>query len=184
MKNGAPVLDNATVRTITILGRAGQTLRSIERATGIRREHVSKILKRQGIRVRPPRFRRFPGLATMATAVTATGHEARVQGPVESATAASRDVVEPSFGEWPALPAEKDDPLPSAALRWTLPVLLVAAQVRILRDHVAKLHDLEDAARRCGIDPWVGRPVGDLATMVVIISEIRDRLCVLESRRP
>ena len=49
----ANVLDSGKQQQILALGKLGWTLRRIEEETGIRRETVSRYLKRSGIEVRP-----------------------------------------------------------------------------------------------------------------------------------
>ena len=184
LKNGVPILDASTLRTITILGRAGESLRSIQRATGIRRERISKILKGQGIRVRFPRFRRLPALAVVATSPVTGRDEKRIELPADAGTSVGAKGSTPFNWDCPQLPpAVEEQQLPAKALRWALPTRLDVVQVRVLRDHLAQEHDLEDAAKRMGIDPWVGREVQDVVALILVACEIRDRLYFLESRR-
>ncbi len=65
----ANILDTEKQQQILALGRLGWTLRRIEEATGIRRETVSRYLKRAGIEVRPPGRWGHPAAAKAAIGV-------------------------------------------------------------------------------------------------------------------
>lgn len=73
-------LNSTLLAEITSLGRAGQSLRAIERATGIRRERVSAILKKSGIPVRAERTRAAPAVASGATATTSIQDDSALAG--------------------------------------------------------------------------------------------------------
>jgi transposase len=69
------VLSDEKKQQVLALGRLGWTLRSIEQATGVRRETASNYLKAAGIDVHPPGRRGRRGSAKRAIEVT-TGTEA------------------------------------------------------------------------------------------------------------
>lgn len=118
----------------------------------------------------------------MATTAT-TGHgELEVERRAAEQHHGRTETFKWSFSPGSQVP-ENYDLLPAAALRWARPIRLGAPEVRILRDHVAQQEDLEDAAKRMGIDPWVGRLIDDFALLKNAALEIRDRLYVVESRR-
>ena len=121
----------------------------------------------------------------MAKTLT-TGHDPRVQveGTVAEAESATASTEEPFNWSFSGSSVPEDyDLLPVAALRWARPIRLGVPEVRILRDHLARQDGLEDAAKRMGIDPWVGRIIDDFALLKLVAMEIRDRLYFFESRR-
>jgi len=95
----ANVLDREKQQQILALGRLGWTLRRIEEETGVRRETVSRYLKRAGIEVRPPgrwghapakaAIEVFTDPAALGGAAPAAGAEVSVPTPGRSPTASA-----------------------------------------------------------------------------------------------
>lgn len=179
------VISEQTVAEIISLGRAGNTLRAIERATGVRRERVSAIFKNVGIPVRPART------ANVAIVVADSAGHADARGDPPGAGQRTGDgghrTGDGGF-DWSMSSADgegghEEVELPDTVNAWVFPLALRLVHVRALRDHVAREHDLEDAARRMGIDSWVSREVQDLVALIVVASEIRDRLYGTEKQR-
>lgn len=181
------------VAEITSLGREGHALRAIERATGIRRERVSALLKHVGVAVGKARP------TTTATAHVATAATTTATAPIVATTVAvtansdtrgdpdergHRAIAEAPFS-WSVFAVghrQRAVELPDVATKWSYPLTLRALHVRALREGVAAHHRLQEAASRIGIDRWVGRPVRDLTDVATVVAEIHDALTAQQRR--
>lgn len=176
-------LQPALVAEITSLGRAGNSLRAIERATGIRRERVSAVLKQAGVAVGKAR----PSAITV-TGPAATTASAPLTATVSTVTATGQprgdpgDRIDDIDWRFPVGHRHRALELPEIANGWSLPLELRAAHVRALREGVAIQHRLVDAAPGIGIDRWIGRLVRDLTDVATVVAEIHDALTVARGR--
>lgn len=170
----------ALVAEITSLGRAGHTLRAIERATGIRRERVSAILLKAGVAVGKARL--SATTATASAPIVATDVTATVDGHARGDPGGHRAIADEPFSWNFAVGHGGAAVVPEATTSWSYPMELHAVHVRALREGVAVNHQLVDSAARIGIDRWIGRTVGDLAEVAMVVAEIKEALTVARGR--
>jgi len=95
----ANVLDREKQQQILALGRLGWTLRRIEQETGVRRETISRYLKRARIEVRPPgRWGHAPANAAIEVFTD-------LPAPERGSPAAEAEVSVPTPGRSPTVSA-------------------------------------------------------------------------------